>query len=35
VAWLRKICSRWIEEIATMVEATLIFSEPTSIVPSQ
>src|SRR5690606_27904806 len=28
---LRKICSRWIEEIATMVEATLILSELISI----
>lgn len=31
---LRKICSRWIEEIATIVDATLIFSEPASILPS-
>ena len=32
---LRKTCSRWIEEIATMVEATLILSEPASTLPSQ
>ena len=31
---LRNTCSRWIDEIATMVEATLILSEPASILPS-
>ena len=31
----RNICSRWIDEMATMVEATLIFREPASILPSQ
>ena len=34
-AELRNTCSRWIDEIATMVEATLILSEPASIFPSQ
>ena len=31
---LRNTCRRWIEEIATIVEATLTLSEPESILPS-
>jgi len=31
----RKTCNKWIEEIATMADATLIFRLPASSLPSQ
>ena len=34
-AEFRNTCSRWIEEMATIVEATFTFSDPASILPSQ